>query len=1140
MAVEEIMIARAAVWLARALGAGGSFTADLDTEVLGLRLPDEFAADPAVTAAGKALGDAGGVLTKAADALEAAVASADTGQLVAAVAGVVEGLVALFDTTRRFIEAIGARTATITDAGALAAVEELITVLARRIADYLIISTAEIYRPRLTFLLKVLGLIDWTVVEEDPANPSSRRYVRKVIRLDRLRGLISDPVGHFTTVLGWGSPTFDPMELFRIAASFYGREVAIDGGMTGGDAYIRKGPFTWSRDSSTSPPGLRLDVDAELKQGIEGRVGINASWGSTLAGVIIARGGLTATLTPPFRIEVEPKTGEMTGKVSLFVNRNEQARPFTIVGGNELVQLTAEDISLGGELEVGASTAALVEVEPWIFSDIKGLTLTLGQEGADGFLASLLANLHITGRFDLGLEWRGGEGLVVKAAGGLETAIPMHQSLGPVEFDSLYLILRIGDDGTLALELSTALTAALGPFTAAIDRMGAQLTLSFARDDGDASSRFGMLDARLGFKPPNGVGLSLDLEVLRGGGYLFIDVDRGEYTGAVELVFAEFLALGAIGLISTRMPDGSKGFSLLVIVTAEFGTPLQLGFGFTLNGVGGLVGINRTARLQELAAGVRDGSIASVMFPTDVVANAPRIISDLRRFFPAEEGTFLIGLMAKLGWGSPTLVTASLGVIIEIPPGNVAILGVLTVVLPDEDAALLVLRVNFIGAYEADRQRLWFFAGLYESRILFITLSGEMGLLIGWGTGADFVVSVGGFHPSFTPPPLPFPSPRRLSVSILDEPLARIRVEGYFAVTSNTVQFGANAEVFFGLDDFKLEGHIGFDALFRFSPFYFDIMFSASLSVTVFGVGLFSVRVRGELEGTSPWYIEGEGSISLLFWDIDVPFSHRWGQDADTLVPAVAALGILHAEILKRDNWTALAPTGTPIPVSLREIDAATEIVLHPAGSLRVAQRAVPLDLHLDTLGSQPVADVERLTVTVSDPALRRLGDADEPFATAQFQAMTDTQKLASPAFEDQHAGVLLGVDGSDLATSHAVKRAVLHELIVIDSNFKRHLARFFHVGAEFFSHLLRGSATARSHLSQERAQALDPFASRISVGSATYVVANARDNSPVRPDAVFTSKAKADDFVRAEIRRDPALRDTIHVLRASELQVQP
>ena len=51
------------------------------------------------------------------------------------------------------------------------------------------------------------------------------------------------------------------------------------------------------------------------------------------------------------------------------------------------------------------------------------------------------------------------------------------------------------------------------------------------------------------------------------------------------------------------MPDGSDGFSLVIIVTAEFGSGLQLGFGFTLLGVGGLLGLNRTVNADALLAG---------------------------------------------------------------------------------------------------------------------------------------------------------------------------------------------------------------------------------------------------------------------------------------------------------------------------------------------------------------------------------------------------------------------------------------------------------------------------------------------------------------------------------------------------------
>ena len=78
------------------------------------------------------------------------------------------------------------------------------------------------------------------------------------------------------------------------------------------------------------------------------------------------------------------------------------------------------------------------------------------------------------------------------------------------------------------------------------------------------------------------------------------------------------------------MPDGSKGFSLMVVIAVEF-TPIQLGYGFTLNGVGGVVGINRGMNVEYLRTGLKDGTLDSIRFPPDVAANAPKILGDLRR-----------------------------------------------------------------------------------------------------------------------------------------------------------------------------------------------------------------------------------------------------------------------------------------------------------------------------------------------------------------------------------------------------------------------------------------------------------------------------------------------------------------------------
>ena len=107
-------------------------------------------------------------------------------------------------------------------------------------------------------------------------------------------------------------------------------------------------------------------------------------------------------------------------------------------------------------------------------------------------------------------------------------------------------------------------------------------------------------------------------------------------------------------------------------------------------------------------------------------------------------------------------VSSPLGIIIEIPPGDIEILGILKLALPADDIAVLLLQVNFAGALEFDKKRFYFFASLFDSHVLFITLEGEMGVLMAFGDDANFVVSIGGFHPQFNPPPLPFPSQKLL------------------------------------------------------------------------------------------------------------------------------------------------------------------------------------------------------------------------------------------------------------------------------------------------------------------------------------------------------------------------------------------
>ncbi|MEL6667374.1 MAG: DUF6603 domain-containing protein, partial [Bacteroidota bacterium] len=660
-----------------------------------------------------------------------------------------------------------------------------------------------------------------------------------------------------------------------------------------------------------------------------------------------------------------------------------------------------------------------------------------------------------------------------------------------------------------------------------------------------SDAEFGNIDTGLKFKPPNGVGLSLDAGIIKGGGYLFIDTDRGEYAGALELTFSEWIALKAIGLISTRMPDGSDGFSLLIVITVEFGAGIQLGFGFTLIGVGGILGLNRRTNIEPLSASIRTGAIESVMFPENVIENAPRIISDLRAFFPTEEGTFLIGPMVKIGWGTPTLISLSMGIIIEVPDPTITILGVLKVVLPDEEAAVLKLQVNFIGRIEFSNKLAWFYAELYDSRILYITLQGGLGVLVNWGDNSNFVVSVGGFHPDFNPPPLPFPEPPRIMVNLYNTPVAKVYILGYFAVTSNSVQFGARAEVFFGFSEFKIEGHFGFDALFIFSPFFFSFRLSIRLSVKVFGIGLFTVGFSGKLEGPTPWYIKGKGRIKLLFFKLNVPFEHTWGERKNTDLPPIEVLPLLEQELKMTSNWQANLPAGVHTLVSLRQLGdgESDELVLHPVGSLSISQRKVPLNVVLEKYGNQVPSDVEELTVGVT-AGLDKLNDLQEQFAIGHFKDLKEEEKLSKPSFQPMNSGLSLSVSGDQTQTSAATARTMRYERILIDGAHRRRITEAIIAFFQLLIALLRLSrrnVVRQSAISATRQAEMKPQDQVVKLRPDQYTVVLRADNRPAGTleTVTFDNQVMAEDYLAREKRINPASAADLHVVPAVEANVR-
>ena len=359
------------------------------------------------------------------------------------------------------------------------------------------------------------------------------------------------------------------------------------------------------------------------------------------------------------------------------------------------------------------------------------------------------------------------------------------------------------------------------------------------------------------------------------------------------------------------------------------------------------------------------------------------------RSFPIQRDQFFIGLMAKITWGVPTLISIEFGIAIEFTsPTRIAILGVLKIVLPTEDAAILRLQVNFLGIIDFDNGYLSFDASIVNSRILTFTLEGDMALRLNWGRTKGFLMSVGGFHPSFTPPEeLNVPRLRRLSLTIFSGN-PNLVLTCYFAVTSNTVQFGARVDLRFEAGAFRVVGFLLFDVLFQFSPFHFEAHIGAGLAVKSGSATLFSIDLDFVLAGPTPWNAKGTASFSILFITIKVRFDITWGEAQQISEPSIAVLPKALEAFNLPANWVAEIPVNRTNLVSLKELKAeGSEIILQSYGALKISQTVVPLDMDINKFGNNVPLDVKHFHInnfSISGQALAKQ-DVRDAFAPASF-----------------------------------------------------------------------------------------------------------------------------------------------------------
>jgi len=749
------------------------------------------------------------------------------------------------------------------------------------------------------------------------------------------------------------------------------------------------------------PPGAGIDLgfktDAPMGVQAQFTLGLNKSQGldgQDFVLALTASAGVTAFLPvlPPGPVRV---SGDFEFGIALSRSK---AAGALVLGPFHGASLQIGELGIGLALKNGAPALS--------FFARKGRAMLVPE---DAFLKLVLGD-GIALDFNIEAQADQYGRLRLKNGSGLRASLPV-PTLPTGPFKLQLINLGIEPVGGSFLHLQTELSASfgvdLGPFQGAIDRLGVLVDLDFTG---------GAPKLAFAFKPPNGIGLSLDAGIVKGGGYLYVDPARGEYAGVLEL---KMMAIGvkAIAILTTK---SEAGFSLLLLIYGQF-PAVQLSFGFTLTGVGGLIGVQHTVSTTALSQGMGNGSLDAILFPANPVGDAPKIIATLRTLFPVKKGGFVIGPMLELGWGTPSLVTVRMGLLIAPTEGAIVILGQVIVQLPplvDAGLALLRLQLDFVGSVVLSPLAIAFDAKLRDSRVVFITLTGQFAFRARFGDQPTFLISAGGFHPRFKEVPSDIPAPFERVGAAFDIGIIGVSFKGYFAITSATVQAGSELKVWADLGVASIEGGWGFDAICYLQPrFYFEVDLRAYLEVHVFGMDFAAIRIEGMLAGPGRWRIAGRGVVELpLVPDVHIHIDEAWGTDRNTPVVTIPLAEKVAAEISTAGNWSAQLPQGGEACVTVAEIKGVAGLLAHPLGTLVFQQKLVPLALRLAKVSGSKIAGANEylepaLVLSSADDAVPAAQDVQvrqDFFAAAQFLDVSEADRLAKPSFESFDAGYAL------------------------------------------------------------------------------------------------------------------------------------
>jgi len=947
--------------------------------------------------------------------------------------------------TQQVLDAIGALAAAVEDIhaapdGAFPSSVDVASfkqTIGRDLLDYCVVEYLLHNRFKLGRVLKLVGVVQ---LIDTPASGLRGEYFRRYVNWSEVGTLLTDPLNGFRDAYSWRTATPElsdaaadvaaVLEAFGLYLSFFA---------------LTPDQLAFANAGSPSPlpgqVGIELDLSEALGVPPEGSAGVQlflrpATTERGPAVAIVPFADLTgadqaasdddvsltisgdADLTQGFAITLAPghdptadggflgggaPTSPTRLQVALKVPPVPDAPEWIIVGTADASRLSLHTLTVtaGAALLSGEQLEAFVDLR----LDKLRVVVKPSADDTDSFIADLLGPDGFSAELTSGLRVSSVTGFHLTGSAGLEGRFSVDVQIGPVDVQAISIALKPATRG-VDFEVGASVAGVVGPFTVVVDRVGFALN---ARFPDPPTGNLGPVDLAFGFLGPTGIGVSVDADVLTGGGFIGYDPDTGRYSGLLELQAGE-VGITGVGILDTRLPAGAAGYALLVALEATF-PEIQIGFGFALTGVGGLLALNRRVDVDALRSRLAAGTAGRILAPQDPVRNAPALLADLDAVFPVAPGVTVVGPTAQLVWAE--LVHLDIGLFIELPgPARIVLLGSAYAEISSDGRTYLSIRVDIVGVVDLRGETAAFDAALVDSHLLgMLDLTGGAAFRLSWGSQPYVVLTLGGFNPSYNPEPLSFPASLTRIAMVHGKPSDEVylRFEGYFAITSNTLQLGASVEAAINSGGWAIHGSIGFDALIQRVPYHFEFDIRASVSVAYSGHTLASLTLTGSLSGPGPVVLRARVCIELLFFD--VCFSHTFELGPTTPPPVPIGPDLLDALVAELTNPARVHAAGSSDPfVRLLPPDASlTATLVVPTGTVVWQQQRAPLDLLLTRIGGTPLPSPTQVTATSTASS----AGVSDWFAPGLFLDLSDDEALTQPGYELLGGGLRLSGAGS-------------------------------------------------------------------------------------------------------------------------------